>query len=186
MQLSLLIPTIKRHETLLAELMQELNKQIEPYEGQVEILIDDHETDSTGLKRNRLLKKAKGKYLAFFDADDKPSENYINWLMEGIEKDVDCCSLKGIITYDGVNPEIFEHSIKYSEWKSTNNEIKHERYPNHLNCIKSSIAKKFKFPDQSWAEDKAWSDLVHQSGLIKTEHYIEGVLYHYLYQSNKN
>lgn len=179
--LSILIPTIKKHETLLGELLQELNRQIILHQVNVEILIEDTETESTGKKRNLLLKKAKGEYVAFFDADDKPSENYIKWLMEGIEKRVDCCSLKGSYSVDGIFDGIFEHSLKYDKWETVEGEIKYLRFPNHLNTIRSSIAKQFKFPDKSFGEDFDWSKLVNKSGLLKTEFYIPDVIYYYNY-----
>jgi len=121
--------------------------------------------------------------VAFFDADDKPSNNYIQLLMEGIEKGVDCCSLRGSYSVNGKFDGIFEHSIKYDKWETVEGEIKYLRFPNHLNTIKSSIAKQFQFPDKTFAEDSDWSHLVHNSGLIKTEHYIPEVIYYYNYIS---
>jgi FkbM family methyltransferase len=183
-KLSLLIPTIKRHDKYLAYLLPELKRQATPYG--VEILIDDSEEDSIGEKRNRLLDKAQGKYLAFFDADDTPYDNYIDLIMQGIEKDVDCCSLKGRYSVDGIFDGIFEHSIKYKKWETVQGEIRYLRFPNHLNTIRSSIAKQFKFPEKNHGEDFDWSTLVHESGLIKTEHYIEQIIYHYKYLTDKN
>lgn len=186
MKLSILIPTIKRHDALLTQLRFELFGQILPYVGDIEILIDDAENDLVGVKRNRLLERAKGKHLCFFDADDYPSPNYIRLLMEGIEKDVDCCSLKGLITFDGKDSAIFEHSIKYKEWRTVPGaEVKYERFPNHISCIRSSIAKQFKFSEKNFGEDHDWSKLVHESGLLKTEHYIPEVIYYYRFVSKK-
>ena len=98
--LSILIPTVKRHASFLATLLLELNLQAMPYEGQIEILVDDSEIDSIGEKRNRLLARSGGKYVVFFDADDRPSPTYISSNMAGIEKGVDCCSLKGEYSVD--------------------------------------------------------------------------------------
>lgn len=184
--LSLLIPTIKRHEKFLYDLLSELSYQKIPYAGSIEILIDRSEFDSIGEKRNRLLEKAQGKYIAFFDADDTPSENYIELLMEGINKDVDSCSLKGMYYVDGNFDGIFEHSIKYNKWETVQGEVKYLRTHNHLNCVRASIAKQIKFPEKNFGEDSDWSGELYKSGLIKTEHYIPQVIYHYKYVSNKN
>lgn len=181
MQLSILIPTVKRHTRYLINLIKEFNLQSIPYAEQVEILIDYSEIDSIGEKRNRLLDKAKGKYIAFFDSDDWPSKKYIQLIMEGINKNVDCCSLRGIITVDGSDPQNFEHSIKYDKWETVEGEIKYLRFPNHLNCLKASIAKRFKFPEKNFSEDFDWSTMVHESKLIKTEYYIPETIYHYKY-----
>src|ERR1035437_6109979 len=191
-KLSLLIPTIKRHGKYLAYLIPELRSQAKQYNGSVEILIDSNEVDSIGEKRNRLLEKAKGEYIAFIDADDNVSDKYISLLMEGIEKEVDCCSLKGIITTEGKDYHYFEHSIRYNIYKTNEGtkfefgEIKYERFPNHISCLKASIAKAFKFPEKNWGEDTDWATLIHDAGVIKTEHYIPEVIYHYRYLINKN
>lgn len=185
MKLSILICTLPKRLKEFISISGEVNYQIIVNDIKAEVLYDDSEFDSIGEKRNRLLGMANGEYVCFVDDDDDISNDYINLLMEGINKGVDCCSLKGVITTDGHNPEIFEHSIKYREWKTTNNEIKYERYPNHLNCIKSSIAKQLNFPEKNFGEDHDWSKQLYESGLLKTEHYIEQPIYFYKYISKK-
>lgn len=192
MKLSILIPTIRRHTRKHGILCDQIWRQMRPYMEQVEVLSDDHETDSIGRKRNRLLDRARGEYICFIDADDRISDNYLAAVMEGIEKKVDCCSLKGIITTNGKHPALFEHSIKYKEYLTNqgavyeSNEIKYERFPNHLNCISSEIAKLFRFRDKSHGEDTDWATLIHRSGLISSEHYIPEVIYFYDYETIKN
>lgn len=188
MKFSVLIPTVKRHTKFLTHLMFELRAQILPYAGEVEVLIDDNEIDSIGEKRNRLLKRATGVYCCFFDSDDSPSMDYIEQLMKAIQSGCDCASLRGIYSVDGKEDGIFEHSLKYDSWKTNpvDSEIRYERFPNHLNLIKSSIAKQFKFPEKNHGEDFDWSTLLHNAGVLHTEHYIESVIYYYRYLSNKN
>ena len=185
MKLSILVPYIQRHTKFFFKLHFELCRQILPYAGQIQLLPDDHEYDSIGTKRNRLLDKAVGEYLCFFDADDLPSDDYVDLLMEGVETGCDCASLRGEITIDGGKPEIFEHSLKYKEWRTTKNEIKYERYPNHLNMIRADIDKQFQFPETNFGEDHNWSKQIHESKLLKTEHYIPEVIYYYNYVSIK-
>lgn len=186
MKLSILVPYIRRHEAFFYKLQFKLYAQMLPYVTEVELLSDNHEYDSIGAKRNRLLERATGEFVAFFDSDDRPSDDYIKLLMEGIESNPDCCSLRGEYSIDGIFDGIFEHSIKYKEWATTKNEVKYERFTNHLNAVKSSIAKQFKYPDKSHGEDFDWSTLVHESGLIKTEYYIPSVIYFYDFINDKN
>lgn len=186
--LSILIPTIVRHTRHFTNLMSELRSQMLPYSEHIEIVVDTIEHDTIGTKRNRLLETASGKYTVFIDSDDDISTNYIKLMMEAIETDCDCASLKGEITIDGKNHDIFEHSLKYNEWKTNpeGSEVRHERYPNHLNLVKSSIAKQFKYPEISHGEDHNWSEQVHKAGVLKTEHYIPEVIYYYKFVTNKN
>ncbi len=181
MKLSILIPTIKRHNRLFTLLKLELSAQMLPYPDQIEVLVDDHETDSIGAKRNRLLARASGTHLTYFDADDRPGITYVEHMMKAIESDCDCASLRGLYSVDGKVDGIFEHSIKYKEWKTNpeGSEVKYIRTPNHISLIRSSIAKQFKFPDSSWSEDKNWSDQIHESGLLKAEYYISDIIYYY-------
>lgn len=190
-KLSILIPYTKDRELMVVSLKNELMFSCPANMlDEIEILTDPREQPtSVGTKRNSLLERATGEYVAFFDSDDKPCNNYIELLLEGIDKGADCCSLKGIMTTDDKNPEIFEHSIKYDKYETIESakegEVKYLRFPNHLNCIKASIAKKFKFPETNWSEDTNWATQIHKSGLIKTEHYIPDVLYYYLYKNKK-
>lgn len=185
-KLSILICTIPGREAFLERLMERLSIQLT--DG-VQVISDGHKGISIGDKRNSLLERAKGEYVCFIDDDDLVSDNYIKLLFEGINNGVDCCSLKGIITEDGLNPLLFEHSIKYGIYKTITDsqpgEVRYERYPNHLNCINSSIAKQFKFPEKNHSEDTEWATQIHKSGLIKTEHYIPEVIYYYEYRSKK-
>ena len=184
---SILICSLYYREDLLNRLLQELKRQIIEAEASVEIIVlSTDEKPSIGSKRNWLLAKATGEYLCFFDDDDMPTPNYIDSLVKALQGKPDCCSLKGVITFDGQNPEVFEHSLNYKEWKTTPNENpKYERPPNHLNAIKSEIAKRFQFPQINHGEDRQWSEALFKSGLIQTEAYIEQVLYNYIYISKK-
>jgi glycosyltransferase involved in cell wall biosynthesis len=179
-KLSILIPVIERDRKLYRELFNELCKQQLPvYSDTVEICVDWSETDSVGAKRNRLLDRAKGQYVVFIDADDWIDPLYIATLMLAVESGRDCASLRGLYSVDGVTDGIFEHSLKYKAWRTTGNAVKHERYPNHLNCIRADIAKQFRFPEINHGEDHDWSTQIHKSGLLKTEFYIPQVLYYY-------
>ncbi len=187
MKLSILIPSLISRAEQLNILRQELNRQAIDYAGKVEILTyTDNGEESIGRKRNELLDRAYGEYVCFIDDDDEVSKDYISKVMEAIKWTPDCCSLIGCRTVDGENPEIFEHSIRYKEYKTNKvGAVTYERYPNHLNVIKSSIAKKFRFPEISYGEDTDWATQIFESGLLKQEIEIKGVIYHYQFKSNK-
>lgn len=206
-KLSLLIPSIIGREESLTSLIKEIDRQcgglsrvlVDSY-GEYEdlyfydfnsgvqcIVYVDNKESTIGKKRNRLLELSEGDYVAFIDDDDRISEKYIELLMQGVSKGVDCCSLKGIFTIDGRGMQVFEHSLKYNGWKTNHEqkEVTYERYPNHLNCIKASIAKQFSFTNKNHGEDFDWSKAVHEAGIIKTEHYIDEILYYYDFKTKK-
>ncbi len=180
--LSILICTIPEREESFNDLLDILYRQSK---ASVQILTDNSpkELKSIGKKRNDLVERADGKYFCFIDDDDTVSNNYVAQILEGCKKDVDCVSLRGIITWNFDRPELFEHSIKYNAYATTLNDIKYERFPNHLNAIRSKIGKQFRFPDNNFGEDTDWATQIYNSGLLKTEHFIDNVLYHYNYKT---
>lgn len=199
MILSILIPTTDDRERYFSEVMTELCRQVKllsdwykkDYWQYVEILKDNSPIGvSIGTKRNNLLKAASGEWSAFVDSDDMVSADYLKILLcniDTIRSYVNCFSLKGIMTTDGNSPEIFEHSVKYNEWQTNENaqngQVKYERYINHLNCIRTRIARQFQYPEINMGEDHQYSKLLQQSGTLTNEGYIEEVLYYYKYRS---
>jgi hypothetical protein len=173
----------------MKRLSEILDPQLQKHKNNVVCISDDSRYKTIGRKRNDLVARANAKYYCFADDDDLVSHNYIDLLMEGVHKDVDCCSLKGIITEDGKNPLIFEHSIKYHAYRtnehSTEGQVRYERYPNHLNVVRTEIGKQFKFPEKNFGEDTDYATQLYKSQLVKTEHYISQIIYRYEYRRRK-
>lgn len=188
-KLSILIPTLKERYNSFANLYSNLHKQVSllPISEYVEILhISDNREISIGEKRNKLLSMAKGEFSVFIDDDDRVSNLYINNIVNSIinNKDIDCVGFKGIITFDGKNPKEFIHSLKYREYSQ--NDATYFRPPNHLNPIKSTISKAFKFKEINFGEDTDWAMAICNSGLLKNEYMIESdIMYYYDYISTK-
>ena len=136
-----------------------------------------------GQKRNQLLQQAKGEYLCFIDDDDRVSDDYIAQILKGIEQEPDCCSLMGNITINGRFPKLFIHSLQYKNYQE--NRTTYFRPPNHLNAIKSSIAKQFVFPELNRNEDTNWAMQISDAGVLKTEYKIDKVIYYYDYIPRK-
>lgn len=185
-KLSILICTIPSRAASFGRLITELRGQILPYAPAVGIISNGSTDLSIGAKRNWLLEKAESDYVCFIDDDDIISSNYINLLMKAIDSDCDCASLMGYITFDGKDGKLFEHSIKYKKYETVNGKITYLRFPNHLNLIKTSIAKQFKFPETNYGEDTDWATQINKSGLLKKEYPINEVIYYYQYLTNKN
>lgn len=184
--LSILIPTTPDRAEYLLRLKNELFRQIHELKLEDQVDVDILDTPlaqgndpiySTGAKRNSLVENAQGKYYAFIDSDDMPSQNYFELVMPGIYKDVDCCSLVGSIYFNGKKGKPFLHSIKYKAWWE--DEKAYYRMPNHLNVVKKELVKDIKFPEKKFGEDGVQSEFMRDAGVLKNEYEINEVLYHY-------
>ena len=184
--LSILIPSTPDRAMMHSRLITELEGQIIllGLRSQVEILLylDDYEF-TIGAKRNWLLDKAEGEYLAFVDSDDRVSFDYLQEQMGVVWSGMDVGSLAGHYIPKGGRQQTFVHSMRHKGWYEFDGIL--YRSPNHLNAIKSSIAKQIRFPETSFGEDKDYSQRLQESGLIKTEHDTRGVIYYYDYIPNK-
>jgi hypothetical protein len=148
MMFDILVCHAPGREVHLRRLQEILAPQLIPG---VRVLVDDDPRKSIGKKRNDVMARADAKYMAFVDDDDRVSPNYVDLLMQGMRTDVDWWSLVGEITCDGANPRVFLHSIKDTAYSEANGI--YYRYPNHLNCIKVDMARRFEFPKVNCGED---------------------------------
>ena len=173
-RLSILICSINRRKELFNRLMYRLTPQMDKH---VEVLFETDDGQQTiGAKRNKLIRRSSGDYLAFVDDDDLVSFDYVSKILEAVESSPDCCGIEGIITFRGENDALFCHSIKYQNWSSKDGV--YYRSPNHLNPVSRKIAKKVKFPFKNNREDRSYADAIYP--FLKTEVYIEEPIYFYL------
>jgi glycosyltransferase involved in cell wall biosynthesis len=179
MILSILIPTLRRRNAQLRLLLDAVYSQ--QVDG-VEVLLDiDDGEDTVGKKRQRLLSKARGEFVAHIDDDDRISPTYVSKILSAIEKNPDVVGLTGIITTEGLNPKKFIHTMQCKTWYEHEN--CYYRNPNHLNPVKRELALQVGFKDINCGEDKDYSDRL--LPLLKTEVFIPETLYYYQF-SNKN
>lgn len=187
MKLSILIPTLPKRKEFYNRIAGQLLEQFKSFsqlgDYSTEVISNDETDISIGVKRNKLMAQATGEYICFIDDDDRIAYNYIQLVMEGIATNPDCCSLNGIITTDGKDPKPFKHSIEYAEMYERDG--MYYRPVNHLNVVRSSIAKQMVFPDWQRSEDSNYCFQLRDSGLLKVEYKIDPVLYYYDYVSDK-
>jgi len=167
----------------MARLMERLSPQLT--EQPVELLVNkDTGAKSIGQKRNELLERSIGRYVAFVDDDDLVSETYVKDILTSLQAHPNAthAELKGVYTKDGQCPRLFHHSIQYSGWYTAPTGLLC-RYPNHLNPIRRDIAQKIGFPYVSFGEDRDFSQRLMEAKVLTTEAPIENILYHYEYVS---
>jgi glycosyltransferase involved in cell wall biosynthesis len=191
-RLTILIATVpERHEQLSA-LLDVLGPQAAPFKGEVEIILDQRpkanqpEGVSIGQKRNDLLQRANGDYIVYFDDDDMPEAFYLRDIMEALEKDPDCVGQVIKMTINGMPSDLCIHSLRYPTWSirplpSDNFGNAWQRNVTHRNPVRRSIALQVGFPDQTFGEDKVYSDRVTQ--LCESEVFIERPAFTYQYST---
>lgn len=185
-ELAILICHLPERYDFMKRLSDILDPQLQKHKNAVICLSDDSRYKKVGRKRNDLVQRATlhgAKYFCFIDDDDRVSPNYIDLVLEGVRTGVDCCSLNGVITFDGQKPKPFLHSIKYDKyWED---ERAYYRYPNHLNAVKTEIGRQFPFPEKNIGEDTDYATQMFKAGVLKTEHEIKQTIYYYDYRTKK-
>lgn len=183
--LSILIPTTPDRQYKLSLLLSQLEKQI--INKPVQILVNETKSykdqptlqHTIGYKRNVLVRKANNEYCCFIDSDDRVSDNYIDLILNALQKKPKAthCSLLGVYSQNGIDKGIFHHSIQYKKWRTTNNKIKFERSVNHLNPVKRQIMLANPFPQIMFGEDHKQSLSMIKD--LKEEAEIRQILYYY-------
>lgn len=163
--LSICICTVPSRRAQLDRLLDHLYRQAS---REVEILVDSGEGE-IGAKRQRLLERALGHYVAFVDDDDWVSHDYVRRIVDAIcasDYQADCVALWGAMTANGERPAKFHHSIEHDGWYTDNRGV-YCRTPNHLNPVRRELALKVGFPSKSHGEDHEYARRL--KSLLKTE-----------------
>jgi hypothetical protein len=189
MTLSILIPTLPERTHFLNEMLNNIYNQVRTLNAgdKVEVLTDNRDrTISTGVKRNSLLEKAKGKYTWFVDDDDFIWEYSIGEILKATEKNPDVIGINGIMTTDGTAQVDWEIRLGH-EYKAVqrNGKEYYLRFPNHITPMKREHAIKVKFPDKFVFEDYEWAKTLKDAGYLKTQVNIEKPIYHYRCRTKK-
>ena len=182
-KLSILIPSLTNRAEMLSTLKNTLLDQADALDRNSDFeIIDcvDNGESPTGRKRNNLLDLATGDYVAFVDDDDDVSPQYVRLVFEAMEDMPDVIGIKGVYFIDGNYQGVFEHSIEHRQW-STYAGNRYLRCPNHLNPVRTSLARQVRFPDITMGEDHDYSTRL--LPLLKTERMIQKPIYNYLARS---
>ncbi len=176
---SVLIPTIPGRESSLQALVQSLyekTKRICP-ELRMELCLDfDNRESSIGVKRERLLQNAKGKYVAFIDDDDEITDAYIEDVWATVQGKHHVMRLRG-----SMRDTVFCHSTdnKLTDPMARGNEFL--RPPNHLNPMLTDVAKLVHYKDSLRGEDLDWTIRMAKHNFLQDEYRSDPSRIHYIY-----
>lgn len=182
--LSILIATMPiRKKTLENGILRSLIAQLWKHELNsvpIEVILDDSLLYNIGVKRNKLLQKAKGGYVVYIDDDDHISDNYVSLILQACKSEADCIGINGTITTNGHDLRKWFISKEYGKW-FTGPDGTYYRTPNHISPVKRELALKTGFPEIAFAEDAEYSRRL--LPLLKTETIITQPIYHYDYHT---
>ena len=175
MILSILIPTIFGREEKFEKLITHLNSMSN---SNVEILTEkDNKEMSIGIKRQKLLTRAIGEWVVFIDDDDWVSNNYIEKILDALSTNPDSIGFK--IQCSGTTGVTAACSNKWKDWADKVDGFDYVRTPYHKVPIRRKIALEIGFNDIRFGEDYDFSKRLKEKGLIKTEFFINEILYYY-------
>lgn len=168
--LSILIPTIPSRNAMFRALTKELERQndfIKEYHwtlGCVEIIWDRSKPfldggPSIGEKRQKLVRRAQGKYLCFLDDDEDIAPNYLETLLRLCNEDMDVCAFRNLSRFDNYWA-VFDLSIKNPSNEQSRSDQMVMRRPWHICPVRSEFAKMVDFPNSNYGEDWEWFEKV--------------------------
>ena len=179
---------------LLRELIKDMQENTPPEIMQrVEIIVNaDNGEKSVGQKRNEILDASSAKFICFVDDDDKISKDYLKWIVRCINqnRNLDSIGFTGRYYINNMFAMYFKHANTYGGNFRGSDGIQY-RPCNHLNPVRTAIARKIGFVDKNHGEDSDYSDRLLLSGLIKNEMIIQTgdntpVLYHYYFSEEQS
>jgi glycosyltransferase involved in cell wall biosynthesis len=180
------ILTIPKRKEQLEKLLWLLEYTIPyRYKHRIEFIVNEDEGElSVGAKRNEILDHAKGKYISFIDDDDLVQSCYLSKIAEKLDKDLyDGIGFWGRYYVSGNLVMEFNHAnVNNGHFKKDG---KQYRPLNHLNPVRTKIARQIRFPEKNFAEDADYCDRLLASGMIKEEFVFDETMYHYLFDPKK-
>jgi hypothetical protein len=142
---------------------------------------------SLGTNRQKMREKSNAEYVCFVDDDDLVSPDYVARILPLLDG-IDYVGFRVQAYENGIPlPGPTYHSLLCGGWfdktyadgtKSWHRDI------SHINPIKRELALAVPMYG-GFAEDSRWAGDLRALGIVKTEHYIEDVMYHYLSRPNK-
>jgi glycosyltransferase involved in cell wall biosynthesis len=185
MELSLLIPSLPSRVDFLHRLLTALAPQVTK---EVEVIVEmDAAVKTIGAKRNSLMQKAGGEWIAFCDDDDLVAPDYVAEMLNGIAQGADAVCIRGNLYKDGVFDGIFIDQPYRRPWNTqvVDGVKQYLRGCQHLDAVRREIALQVPFREINFGEDQSWSAAIEEKRLITSWHCIDHPVYDYLWRTNK-
>lgn len=183
-RLCILIPSLRSRSAQLAGLLRNLELQLHPASVQICILLNDGQ-EPIGAIRNRLLQAAvdaKAEYVVFIDDDDTVPPDYVQKVLGGLHANPDAVGFKVNRFHEGELRGVAVHSDQFDDNADRKRDEKwtdFDRILNHLNPVRTLIAREIGYAPIPAGEDRDYSVRLKKSGLLKHVQFVDEVLYDY-------
>lgn len=182
MKWELLILTQHSRKPFLVRLQAVLKPQLEEFpDVKVTVRNFDDKLD-LGTNRQIMREQSQGEYSSFLDDDDLVPANFISTIYPLLDG-VDYVGFRLQMYSDGEKQKPTFHTLRYKEWNADQDGF--YRDISHLNPIRRELALAATMSG-GHGEDARWSDRLRELSIVKTEHFIDQVMYFYYWRSNKN
>jgi hypothetical protein len=184
MKWDILCLTMPSRTEFLARLRQNIEPQLRTG---VRFVVKVHDPElSLGSNRQRMREESDAHYVSFVDDDDLVAGDYVSQILPRLTRDYVGFSLQAY--EDGVPlPGPTYHSLMCGGWfdKTFADGTKAWfRDISHLNPIKRKLALAVPMYG-GFAEDSRWAGELRALGIVKTENFINEVMYHYYSRPGK-
>lgn len=192
MKWSILILTVPQRRVMCDRLLDVLRPQLLGHEQEIELLVESVNPKlrfPVGMSREILRLHAIGEYISHIDDDDMVSEDYVESILPMLDG-VDYVAFRLAMVHDGVFSYIEERGLCFGGVHNDGMNV-HYRDISHLCPVKRELALKvpmYGVPGEtpiSHCEDSRWADEMRAAKILRTEHRINKVLYHYFWRSEK-
>jgi hypothetical protein len=178
----LLILTQPGREAYLARLQAVLRPQLEEYADVQMTVRQFNASQDLGANRQIMREESQAAYSNYLDDDDLVPSNYIATIYPLLDG-VDYIGFRLQMYSDGEKQKPTFHSLRYKEWNA--DQDGYYRDISHLNPMRRELALLVPMSG-GFGEDARWADQLRALGVVKTEHFIDDVMYFYYWRSNKN
>lgn len=170
---SILIASLARRSEQLAQVLDDLGRQMQP--GIEVIVYRNHGEIPLSHIRQSLVEEARGEYLNFVDDDDRLPDYYVSEVLPLLDG-VDYIGWRMQAYMNGQPLKPTYHTLESDGWWETSYAF--YRDVSHLNPVRADLAKQCDFRKAAPPEDVSWTeqirDLVHTQNLCS-----DRVMYHY-------
>lgn len=185
---TILVPTLGQRAPLFERLMRVLLPQIEPYEGRVRVVAWwNNGQPALPEIRHQMIQDTQTDYVSFVDDDDLVPEYFVAEVVAALEQRPDYVGWLTHYTSNGADHGLVYHSLEHKGWFEEKNPYRLLRDITHINPMRTDVAKRGDFrrgARPGRPEDRPWVDQIRRTGLLKTEVYIDKIMYEYLWRSD--